>query len=231
MSVELRVNALNAFITGCKADGIWDAIKACCILAGWNDINGVLVPLKGTAPTNFNFVNGDYNRTTGLLGDGSTKRLNTNRNNNADPQDSNHNAVYITVATSVSLQALIGASDPFNEVGSNMLRIINTSDLRTQSRTGSATTTVSSLGPPVGLAGHSRAASGTYTVRGEGVNYPINQESQAPNNRNVAVFSRTVNGANYSSCRLAFYSIGESLDLALLDARVTTLINALGAIP
>jgi hypothetical protein len=233
MSVELRINAINAFITGCKVDGTWDAIKAACILAGWNGIAGALIPLKGTAPTNFNFVSGDYSRTTGLLGDGSTKYLNSNRNNNADPQDSNHNAVYITVATSVSAQALIGASDPFNEVGSNVLRLFNTSDLRHQNRRGSnVTTTVSTPGPPVGLVGHSRAESGTYTVRGEGVNYPIvNSVSQATNNRNVAVFSRTGTGANYSSCRLAFYSIGEAIDLALLDARVTTLINALGAIP
>jgi hypothetical protein len=36
----------------------------------------------------------------------------------------------------------------------------------------------------------------------------------------------------YSNARLAFYSIGESLDLALLDARVTALITAFGvAIP
>jgi hypothetical protein len=33
----------------------------------------------------------------------------------------------------------------------------------------------------------------------------------------------------YINSRLAFYSIGESLDLALLDARVTDLINAFGA--
>jgi hypothetical protein len=32
-----------------------------------------------------------------------------------------------------------------------------------------------------------------------------------------------------SAARLAFYSIGESLNLALLDARVTDLINAFGA--
>ena len=222
--------AINDFVVGCKADGIWAALKASCIMAGARTLTGALVPLKGTAPTNFNFVDGDYNRTTGLLGNGSSKRLDTNRNNNADPQDSNHNAVYITVATSVSAQALIGAADPFNEVGSNVLRLFNTSDLRHGSRRGTTVnTTVSSPGPPVGLAGHSRAASGTYTVRGEGVNYPINQVSQATNNRNVAVFARTVTGANYSSCRLAFYSIGEAIDLALLDTRVTNLINAYAA--
>ena len=223
-------SAVNDFVVGCKSDGIWTAIKASCIMAGARTLTGALQPLVGTAPTNFNFVSGDYNRTTGLVG-GSTKRLDTNRNNNADPQDSNHNVVYITVATSLNLQALIGASDPFNEVGGNVLRIVNTSDLRTQSRMGGAvTTTVSSPGPPVGFAGHSRAASGTYTLRGEGVNYSLNQVSQATNNRNVAVFARNVDGANFSTCRLAFYSIGEAIDLALLDARITTLINAYGAI-
>jgi hypothetical protein len=33
----------------------------------------------------------------------------------------------------------------------------------------------------------------------------------------------------YFNGRLAFYSIGESLNLALLDARVTDLINAFAA--
>jgi hypothetical protein len=33
----------------------------------------------------------------------------------------------------------------------------------------------------------------------------------------------------YTNSRLAFYSIGESLELALLDARVTDLINAFAA--
>jgi hypothetical protein len=32
-----------------------------------------------------------------------------------------------------------------------------------------------------------------------------------------------------TNARLAFYSIGESLNLALLDARVTDLINAFAA--
>jgi hypothetical protein len=80
--------AINDFVVGCKQDKIWDAIKASCILAGARTLNGALVPLAGTAPTNFNFVSGDYNRKTGLVGDGSSKYLNSNRNNNADPQDS-----------------------------------------------------------------------------------------------------------------------------------------------
>jgi hypothetical protein len=63
-------SAYNDFVVGCKADGIWDAIKASCILAGARTLSGSLTPLKGAAPTNFNFVSGDYNRKTGLVGNG-----------------------------------------------------------------------------------------------------------------------------------------------------------------
>ena len=83
--------AVNQFVIGCKSDGIWSAIKASCILAGARTLNGALVPLVGIAPTNFNFVAGDYNRKTGLVGDGSTKYLDSNRNNNADPQNNPQN--------------------------------------------------------------------------------------------------------------------------------------------
>ena len=85
--------AINDFVVGCKLDNTWPAIKASCILAGARTLTGALVPLVGTAPTNNNFASGDYNRKTGLVGNGSTKYLDSNRNNNADPQNSNHNAV------------------------------------------------------------------------------------------------------------------------------------------
>jgi len=70
-------------------------------LAGARTLTGALVPLVGTAPTNFNFVSGDYNRETGL-GDASnaTKYLNSNRAGNADPQNSRHVAAYASSAIS-----------------------------------------------------------------------------------------------------------------------------------
>ncbi|MCP4832791.1 MAG: hypothetical protein GY886_11325, partial [Gammaproteobacteria bacterium] len=42
--------AINDFVLGCKQDGIWNAIKASCILAGARTLDGALVPLTGTAP-------------------------------------------------------------------------------------------------------------------------------------------------------------------------------------
>ncbi len=40
--------AINNFVIGCKQDGIWNAIKASCILAGARTLAGALVPLVGT---------------------------------------------------------------------------------------------------------------------------------------------------------------------------------------
>jgi hypothetical protein len=92
-------------VKGCKADGIWDAIKASAILAGARTLDGALQPLVGSAPTNFNFISGDYNRTTGLVGDGATKYLNSNRNNNADPQSDARLAFY-SIGESLDLAQL-----------------------------------------------------------------------------------------------------------------------------
>ena len=72
--------AVNTFVEGCKSDGIWDAVKACCIMAGARTLNGALVPLVGPAPDNFNFVGigTDYDRAAGLLGNATTKYLESN---------------------------------------------------------------------------------------------------------------------------------------------------------
>lgn len=109
LEAEVR-RAIVRFVKGCKHDGIWDAIKASCILAGARTLTSALVPLVGTAPTNFNFVSGDYNRKTGLKGNGSNKYLNSNRANNADPQNNNHLSIYKTDTISSTNSYFIGAA-------------------------------------------------------------------------------------------------------------------------
>jgi hypothetical protein len=214
--------AVNAFVVGCKADGIWTAIKASCILAGARTLTGALVPLVGTAPTNVSFVSGDYNRKTGLVGNGTSKYLNSNRNNNADPQDSNHLAVYASVAEP-NCTIGVGAG----EFGATS--ISNTTVIRGRSRSNILATSTISL--TVGFHGINRSTSATIVLRGNGLLESISQISGTPLNGNVLVFARGTPASpiDHTSSRLAFYSIGESLDLALLDARVTTLINAFAA--
>jgi hypothetical protein len=205
--------AINNFVIGCKQDGIWTAIKASCILAGARTLAGALVPLVGTAPTNVGpFVSGDYNRKTGLVGDGSTKYLDSNRNNNADPQDNQHNAVW---ASSVAIGLAI-ASSPVGAIGANQIGLSGR-----KSRNASA---LSGLNMQIGLCGISRSASANFNYRVGGAN---NLSVQVSNTSSAGSLIILGDGAGaYGNHRLAFYSIGESLDLALLDARVTDLINA-----
>jgi hypothetical protein len=214
--------AIDNFVLGCKADGIWTAIKASCILAGARTLNGALVPLVGAAPTNFNFAFGDYNRKTGLVGDGSTKYLDSNRNNNADPQDNNHNSVFISAVSTVS-GGLVGTTAPslghnniFAEVGANGLFM----------RSRSATLFILQPTIPTGFAGHSRSQSSSFLARAAKITQTAVRDSGTPSTGPIQVFTRST---AFTDARLAFYSIGESLDLALLDARVTDLINAFGA--
>ena len=219
--------AINAFVKGCKADGIWDAIKASCILAGARTLNGALVPLAGVAPTNFNFVAGDYNRKTGLKGNGSTKYLNSNRNNNSDPQDSKHLAVYQTsFHTRDTTRAVIGSGT--GALGdSHLITAESPPRVFFRVNTGDFNVALDSSGTNLGLWGSSRSGSLGYVGRFAGVSNFYSDISSPRISGLISVFARS--GANISDARLSFYSIGESLDLALLDARVTTLMSDLAA--
>ena len=215
-------SAINKFVVGCKADGIWPAIKASCILAGARTLTGALVPLVGAAPTNFNFVSGDYNRKTGLVGDGSTKYLNSNRNNNADPQNNKHLAVGITTAGNVLETTYIGQA---LATGSSHLSISASSLSNYSARVnGPGVADIGTAG--TGFAGVNRSASTGFTIRsGNTTSGEIAATSAAPSSGNILVFE----GIAKSNSRLYFYSIGEFLNLELLHTRVTTLINAFAA--
>ena len=218
--------AINDFVVGCKLDGIWDAIKASCILAGARTLSGALVPLKGTAPTNFNFVSGDYNRETGLVGDGSTKSLLSNRANNADPQNSKHLSAYISVAAGSTSQAIIAAS---GQVSGGSFWYMNASTLSNIVRiNGTSNATVTTSVP--GFTGFSRSTSTDVVMRASGATTTAAQTSSTPASDVHSIFTRTVSPSGfYSASRISFYSIGESLDLALLDNRVSTLMTDIGA--
>ena len=216
--------AINNFVIGCKSDGIWSAIKASCILAGARTLTGALVPLAGTAPTNFNFVAEDYNRETGLVGNKSTKYLNSNRNNNADPQNSQHLSCY---ASTVGDTDTMYVCSPGATAGHSNIFHGATGQFGSRSR--SSTGTGQGLAIAAGFCGISRSESASYASRNGLSNLTINVQSAAPVSASIEVFRRIAPSTEYANARLAFYSIGESLSLALLDARVTDLINAFAA--
>jgi hypothetical protein len=229
--LELGVKlAINDFVTGCKSDGIWDAIKASCVMAGARTLAGALVPLKGAAPTNFNFVSGDYNRKTGLVGDGSTKYLNSNRAGSAQGQNNVHASAYVStrgdtgIFWSTGIAGTTGRNVAF--MGGSDILLITTSN---QSVLESEETRGPLTAPT--FIGTSRAASGSYTKRANQSNVTVTQDSQAPASNDFHIFAHP-DGSSASGHRLSFYSIGEAIDLAALDTRVSALMTAIdGAIP
>ena len=220
-ALEVAVkDAINAFVVGCKADGIWNAIKSCCILAGARTLNGALVQLIPNANpvTNFNFISADYNRTTGLIGNGTNKYLDSNRAANASGQDNFHMAVF---ANSWSSNTVIGGSS--SGFVNRILRV----NMRI---TGSGGIDISTSA--LSFVGGSRSSSTQFISRVGGVSDTISNTSSDPGTANVTIFAQR-NGESiigFSDARLSFYSIGEAVVLALLDVRVTTYMNTLSGL-
>ena len=218
--------AINNFVVGCKSDGIWNAIKASCLLCGARTLEGALVPLKGGAPTNFNFTLSDYDRELGLVGDGSTKYLDSNRNNNTDLQDSRHLAVWRSTDGNGGLLGSNGTSTGDSHLYNGFGNFI------TRNSSSVSSDQLLSLSPSPTFYGTSRASSSSFTVRHGGVDYLASINSEIPANRNIRVFET----AGKSTARIAFYSIGAALPdsptqsgLELLDSRISAFITAIGA--
>jgi len=212
--------AINDFVLGCKNDGIWSAIKASCILAGARTLSGALVPLVGAAPTNYNFVAGDYNRETGLIGDGSTKYLDSSYAYPVSLQNNCHSSAWFSdVGTGGPAVAAYGdASANGSYLGASIARLYQAS----------ASTFSPSDTTTTGFRGISRSSAASFIYRRVNTNETANIASLAVTHQSLGVFARRRNtGAydGYSNARLSFYSIGESLDLEKLDNRVTHLMN------
>ena len=220
--------AINDFVVGCKSDGIWNAIKASCILAGARTLDGALVPLKGGAPSKFGTAaNWNYNRNTGLQGDGSTNYLDSNRNNDADLKDNCHLAIWKSDTTSGPNPYFIGCGTS----GFAITKAIGQEGMYSNSGTPFALPPNNSSA--TGLHGHSRSLSSSVNYKRPGSSISTVSNTTAvtqPTNSNyVFAVSNAGTPTAYTASRLAFYSIGSNLDLALLDARVSTLISDLGA--
>ena len=230
--LETSVRALYYnFIVGCKNDGIWNSIKASCLLGGARTLNGALVPLVGNAPTNVNFISSDYNRKTGLVTDG-TKYLNLGYNNNDTtnfPTDNSHASVYIkenpvSFASSAAYFILGGKVYSYEgsmsfQWSSGVYRVYN------------RTYTSVNYDTMINFVGTSKSTSeASFIARTNGANTtPSTSAVATPSSGIYGVFGLGNGSSLYpSGLRISFYSLGRSLDLALLDARISKFMSDLG---
>jgi hypothetical protein len=191
-------------------------------------LSGALTPLAGTAPTNNGpFVSGDYNRKTGLVGNGSTKYLTAT--NAATPlQNSSHQSAYIS--GQVSLPNLNGfmvhlAEWPSSGTDGRTQLSTNAGQTFTRNRENTGNTVATTV---TGFLATSRAASGSYTLRGLSSSSTVSASSTGVPSQTIYAFCNPAL-AQFSDGRLAWFSVGESLNVALLDTRVSALYTAIGA--
>lgn len=226
--------AINAFILGCKADGIWASIVTSCIMAGARTVAGAITPLLGNAPTNNNFDAGDYSRTLGLLGNGLNKYLATGYSNNDTtnfPQNNSHISCYVTTPQTGGTGVFVGTQSTLG----NILNMTYGSATQISFRNRSGTGRLFSLAP-IGFQSSTRNNSANFLSRatfsgGNVSDVTTTALSGTPANHSYGVFcgfsGATPNG--FSTARMSFYSIGKSLSITNLDTRVTTLINAIAS--
>lgn len=226
-SLETSVKvAINTFVVGCKTDGIWNSIVASCIMAGARTVAGAIIPLLGNAPTNNNFVIGNYNRKTGLIGNDLNKYLATGYSTGdttSFPQDNSHISCYVSASQTDGFGTFIGGA-----TGSGNRLIIQhslTTNILFRSR--SNTSSTSALAP-LGFQGSSRNNLADF-IRRSTSSSGVSEATQiavsgTPSSDLIGVFA-TGAGLSFTGARMSFYSIGKSLTLSSLDSRVTTLMN------
>ena len=192
---------------------------------------GTLVPLHPNhdAGTMVDFVTGDWNAVTGLKGDGSTKHVNSNRNNNADGQDDQALGVYCSeaVSTTISYRAWIGSG---TSSGSSLLNFRFASVPFVFRSRSSSSFTVSEDSPTEGYHGISRDNSENFEYR---VNSDLagtgTQTSQIPSSDLIYIFG--VPDISFCPSRFPFYNLGPNLsgtgELALMDDITTEWVGNL----
>jgi hypothetical protein len=221
-------HSIRNFVSGCQQDNIWDSIKSCCILAGARTLSGALVPLKGAAPTNFNFTSSDYSRISGLRGDAATKYINTNRAVNVDLDNSKHASIYASESTfsPAAYSTLMGVTE-FPKGVIFLSTFAPWTSLVTS--IGANDNSLKSNIAITGFIGMNRSNNDNYNIIINNLTETLQTPIDLPmTSLNIYLFASNQSNNQpqwFSNPRISFYSIGESIDLSLLQSRVNTLMN------
>jgi len=242
VSLETGVkNAINKFVVNVKADSLWNKIHACCILAGARTLNGCLTPLKGPSPGNGGVQSADYNRKTGIIGNRGVNPatfnwfvwMDTNRAGNASPQSQNniHMGIYL------SENRLNNTNHPY--ICADALSPLSIAGRGTNGFTARLNnTTVDNLGTGTTLPSVlmvSRGSSASYNWTGLGSTGTQSTSSTGTTANDIFLFAHTTQFDEMtvvSNPRIAFYTIGEDLNISVYEGHISVLIDDISkAIP
>lgn len=222
-------DAYNACVVGLKSDAQWSLLQLLVVVAGARTQAGALKPAIGPAQTAISLPTAGYNRRTGQLGDGTGYidtglRLNQLALNNASM------GLWVAAAATSGV-AYMGRDDTSANTGETA--IYRNSSTITGRHQSANVFTASAANTSTGFIGISRGSSSSLSVRAAGATQSLSYSSAGASSsaNNILVFSRDTSAASRTNGRIAFYFAGQNLNLALLSARVSTLLTAIAAIP
>lgn len=238
--------AVNAFVLGCKADGNWSQFKSAVLLCGYDNLVDFplvsLISYGSITPYKVNFISSDYDRTTGLKGNGSSKAIACELRNSDQtfmPRYNRSMGVYCTTAEIESdpLACLIGqGSSILTSTGISRIRIDSTGFITFNLGSGQITRPFAYPANRLGLVGCSRENSGDnlLEVRHAGIEASVASTADNPASGYFFVFARSGSTSilatptsNFSKQRISFYWFGLNVNMALLESRLDTLMASL----
>ena len=202
-------------------------IKAMPIMAGARTRAGALVPVVGPVPTEFGTAGGwNYNRKTGINGNGTDNYIDTGRSNASQGQNNIHLSIMLSAVGSESNPYYIGAS-------TSGFGVISAIGLNAMFSNSSGQFGTAGKPYPPGFHAHSRSGTQVQILRPSAAAVTTTIASATPPDSNFYIFNINnagTPGSQWSSAKVNFYSIGDNLpDVTSLEARVATLINAYSA--
>jgi hypothetical protein len=207
--------AINDFVVNCKAFGLWEKLSVILIMAGARTLNGAITALKGPLDrlANGGFVQSDYDRQKGVIGDGSSFFFISNYSGTSEPLNDYH----ICVSLSNPIDT-VGPS-PIWGFGGSVYDRAQTHDKAVYSRTTSAVF-VSSFA--AGFSCLSRDNSSNFNWRNNKTTNNYSSTSVAANSDEFRLFRSS---SQYTTNTMKYFSGGKSIaELPLYDELVSTLL-------
>lgn len=231
--------AVNEFFVGCKIDTAplggtnFEALAfgSAVLPVGARTLEGALQPITaGATITNFNFTAGDYNRKTGLKGNGSNKRIGMGVDHTASgiPENDRHLSVWQTEHQSLNnLRCALGVGSSSGGVS----QLLTSATLRYRRINTSGGSSVSSTPSSLGFWGLSRVGATSYNERYGETSTSLNVSNQTLVTGEMVGFSRATPSSpnSLSDGRLAWLSFCRAISSPEMEDRLEVYLAAINA--
>jgi hypothetical protein len=223
--------AINAFVVGLKADGVWDDLTQVGLLTGGAFSDLFAASIKGPAPTNHNFVSGDFSNTpgnAGLVGDGNTKYVDTNVSNDDITVNDAHASIYLSTGCGNAMGDIV-----FGRDGAAVMGVFAAYQGNTYAFSGNGFAS-KAYDSAAGFWISSRISSTRIDLYNNGASVAnstgSNSGSLQAGETGTLFAIRNGSLTSYSNRRAALWTVGNGLDSAqctALNGRVQTLLSGL----